>query len=483
MQFNSFLFILLFLPVTVFLYFGIGSSGRGGGRLAKIILVLADIIFYAYSDVKIFTILGISLILNFAFSLLLQKAKRSSLFLAAPILINIGLLLYFKYTNFFISIADQYAGMNWAPKELMLPVGISFFTFQQIAYLVAVRRNQINRISLLDYLAYILYFPKILMGPLMEPVDFLQQFNDQHAKKINWDNIACGIQIFSFGLFKKVMIADVFAKGVAWGFSHADKATAMDWILVTLFYTLQIYFDFSGYCDMAVGVSKMLNITLPINFDSPYRALSVKDFWKRWHISLTQFFTHYVYIPLGGNRKGAARTYINIMIVFLLSGLWHGANFTFILWGALHGLFLCGDNLFAKWEQKIPKLIRWLTTFAIINGLWLLFRAESVGQWKHIVKTILKMQNTTISNGLISCFRLPEIPFLIDVFHLGFTADIKAFWLFAYLIVALGICLLPGNNYRSLHVLSVRTLILAALAFLWGLISLSNESVFVYFNF
>ena len=373
--------------------------------------------------------------------------------------------------------------MHWAPKELALPLGISFFTFQQIAWLVAVRRKQIPRTSLLDYLTYILYFPKILMGPLMDPLDFLAQINDKNKKKINWDNIACGIQIFSLGLFKKVIIADVFAKGVTWGFSHAAAATGLDWLLVMLFYTFEIYFDFSGYCDMAVGASQMLNITLPMNFDSPYQALSIKDFWKRWHISLTQFFTQYVYIPLGGNRKGTVRTYINIMIVFLLSGLWHGANFTFILWGALHGLFMCGDKLLDKWEETFPRHLRSLTTFGIVNGLWLLFRAESVGQWKHIIKIILEMKNPTISDGLLSCFLLPEIPFLVDIFHLSFTNGHKGFWTLAYLLISLELCLLPGNNYRSRHVLSIRTLIFAIIAFIWGLISLSGEAHFVYFNF
>ena len=481
MQFNSFIFILLFLPVTVFLYFIANRSG--GGRGGKFVLIGAGIVFYAYADITLFTTLGISLVLNFAFSLLLQKIKRSSFLFAAPILINIGLLLYFKYTNFFISVADQYAGLHWAPKELALPLGISFFTFQQIAWLVAVRRGQIERTSLLDYLAYILYFPKILMGPLMDPLDFLRQINAKTKKKIDWDNIACGIQIFSLGLFKKVMIADVFAKGVTWAFSHTGTATGLDWLLVMLFYTFEIYFDFSGYCDMAVGASQMLNITLPMNFDSPYQALSVKDFWKRWHISLTQFFTQYVYIPLGGNRKGAVRTYVNIIIVFLLSGLWHGANYTFILWGALHGLFMCGDRLLDKWEQKFPQHLRWLATFSIVNGLWLLFRAESVGQWKHIIKIILEMKNPSISDGLLSCFLLPEIPFLVDVFHLGFTNGHKGFWTLAYLLIALELCLLPGNNYRSRYTLSVRTLIFAVIAFIWGLISLSGESQFVYFNF
>ncbi len=480
MQFNSFVFILLFLPITTLLYFGANMLKCSGG--GKLVLIVASMIFYAYFDMKLAVILGMSLIVNLGFTLLLRK-KNLRVFLFTPIAINIGLLLYFKYTNFFIDMMNQYIGSNWTLKELMQPLGISFFTFQQIAYIVAIYKKEIDKISIADYLAYILFFPKILMGPLMDPVDFSKQINDWDTKKVNWDNIACGIKIFCFGLFKKVMIADVFSKGVTWAFSNPGAATAADWILVTLFYTFEIYFDFSGYSDMAVGTSQILNITLPINFDSPYKALSIRDFWKRWHISLTKFFTKYVYIPLGGSRKETVLTYVNTMFVFLLSGLWHGANYTFILWGVLHGLFMVVDRICENVEKKIFEPVRWFGTFCVVNVLWLLFRSESIGQWKGIIKTIVKMQSTTISNGLIACFQLPEIPFLVQIFHLEKSEKIRGFWLFIYVIAAMGICLVPDNNYKTRNKLSIGTMIFAAIAFVWGLICLSSESVFVYFNF
>ena len=448
----------------------------------KIVLIVASIIFYTYSGMKLATILGMSLLMNFVVTLLIQKAKKPRIFFLTPIAVNIGLLLYFKYTNFFIGVMNQHIGTSWALRELMQPLGISFFTFQQIAYIVAVYKKEIDKVSATDYLSYILFFPKILMGPLMDPVDFIHQLNDDSGKKENWDNIACGVKIFSFGLFKKVMIADIFSKGVTWAFSNLGAATAADWILVALFYTFEIYFDFSGYSDMAVGAAQMFNITLLINFDSPYKAISIRDFWKRWHISLTKFFTKYVYIPLGGSRKGAVLTCVNIMIVFLLSGFWHGANYTFILWGALHGLFMVADRVCENIEKKIFEPLRWFLTFCVVNALWLLFRAESIGQWKDIIKTILKMQNTTISDGLISCFRLPEVPFLEQTFHLGRVEGIRGFWLFLYVIAAMGICLVPDNNYKTRNRLSIGTMIVAAIAFTWGLICLSSESVFVYFD-
>ncbi len=333
MQFNSFIYILLFLPLVILIYFTVNRISISFG---KAILLISSVIFYCYTDVSVFMVLGVSLLFNYLFSILISKAKKwNSLYLFLPIVINVALLLYYKYLNFVIFNVNSILGKEIPLRELVLPFGISFFTFQQIAYLVAIQKKELVTIRLLDYLVYILYFPKILMGPLADPVDFISQINAATLKKVNWDNLACGIKIFSFGLFKKVMLADVFAKAVNWGYTYIDNTTSMDWILIMLFYTFQIYFDFSGYSDMAVGSSLMLNITLPINFDSPYKATSIRDFWKRWHISLTQFFTRYIYIPLGGSKKGTAFTCLNTMLVFLISGIWHGANWTFILWGGL----------------------------------------------------------------------------------------------------------------------------------------------------
>lgn len=369
-------------------------------------------------------------------------------------------------------------------RELILPVGISFYTFQQIAYVVSLYKREIQKVYLVDYLLYILYFPKLLMGPLMEPSDFLNQINDKELKKIDWDNLACGIQIFCFGLFKKMMVADIFSKAVSWGYSNMETTTSMDWVLIMLFYTFEIYFDFSGYSDMAVGSSLMLNITLPINFDSPYKALSIRDFWKRWHISLTKFFTKYVYIPLGGSRKGKIFTYINTMLIFLISGIWHGANWTFILWGVLHGVFMVVDRMFETTESKIFEPVRWGSTFLIVNILWLLFRSDSVKQWGNILKTIGSFSNTGISAGLLEQFLLPESKFLENIFHLGFwTSHIRGFWMLLFIIGAGGICLIPENNYNTMRKISWVSMILSVISFVWAFVCLSGESVFVYFNF
>lgn len=483
MQFNSYVFICIFMPLMMIGYFG---GNKLNVVIGKVLLIAGSIVFYAYSDRTVLTVMGISLGINFAFAVCIRKSQRwSKLYLVIPIVINAGLLLYFKYINFAISNFNFWLNRKIALKELVLPVGISFFTFQQIAYIVAIYKKEIEKIDIIDYLAYILYFPKILMGPLVDPVEFVAQLNDSKLKKINWDNVSYGVKIFSFGLFKKVLLADTFAKAVAWGYTNIEIATSMDWILVMLFYTFEIYFDFSGYSDMAVGVSSMLNIELPINFDSPYKAVSIRDFWKRWHISLTNFFTKYIYIPLGGSRKGAFFTFVNTMIVFLVSGVWHGANWTFILWGILHGIFSVLDRALEKFNKKIFEPFRWFVTFGVVNILWLLFRSDSIFQWKKILNTVALMEDTNVSDGLLNVFNIPESTFFCNIssFINTWSHLMRGFWMIVFLAFSMIICFVAENNYRSLKKNSAVTMIFAAIAFTWGFICLSSESVFLYFNF
>ena len=483
MQFNSYVFVLLFLPLVVILY---QITNRIHHVAGKVLLVVASLVFYASSDVSTFFIFGISIIINYLFALLVGKQlKWRKWFLALPIIINVSLLFYFKYLNFTLSNISMLLGRVYYPRKLTLPLGISFFTFQQIAYLVASWRGELKNNNVLDYLAYILYFPKVLMGPLTEPADFISQLNNAELKRVNWENIVCGIKIFSFGLFKKMLLADTFSKAVSWGFSNISDAGSLDWLIVTLCYTLEIYFDFSGYSDMAVGSSLMLNITLPINFDSPYKALSIRDFWKRWHISLTKFLTKYIYIPLGGNRKGKQFTYLNTMIVFLISGIWHGAEWTFILWGILHGLLMVFDRVTEKQQEKICRPVRWCVCFAAVNALWLLFRSYSVRQWGSIIRVILQFKNLSVSEGLLKTFEVPEVTLLHGVIPtLQNTGNVIP-WIcmMLFLMLSLVICLLPENNYRRLHSNSASVMLLAGLAFVWSVICLGSESVFVYFNF
>ena len=442
-------------------------------------------VFYVYAGISSFLILVASCIANIIIYKMLDRAKKGKkVILAVGIVVNIIPLIVFKYTNLVISTYNDLFNTQYTLINLVLPLGISFFTFQQIMYLVGVYRNEIEYIGIIDYLSYVFFLPKLVMGPITEPNDLIKQFNDDTKKVISTDNIASGIKMFCYGLFKKMILADTFAKGVSWGFENITNATSGDFILVMLFYTFEIYFDFSGYSDMAVGISKMINIDLPINFDSPYKALSIRDFWKRWHISLTQFLTKYIYFPLGGSRKGTIRTYVNIMIVFLISGLWHGANWTFILWGAIYGVLQILERLFDKYYNKLFVVVRWIYTFGAVNVLWLLFRSDSIAQWHSALYKILGFKNLNISDGLIKSIDMPEITNLFKAIGLGdISSTVRGFVPFAFLIVGFIICLIPENNYKTQNRINIINVVVAAIAFIWSLLSLGNESAFVYYNF
>ncbi len=480
MQFHSYIFIMIFLPVVLLLYF---LGNKAGSLWGKIVLILGSIVFYGCAGKDSLLMLGISIAVNYVCVLVIKRFQYRKIFLAVPVLINVGILLYFKYFNFALENLNWIMRTEYGPRDIFLPLGISFFTFQQIAYLVAVYRGELEEERLVDYLVYILYFPKLLMGPLTDPVEFLKDINDAGQKRIDWDHIACGIKIFSFGLFKKVLLADTFAQAVSWGYEEFAAVTSIDLLLIMFFYTMEIYFDFSGYSDMATGVSTMFNIPLPMNFDSPYKALSIRDFWKRWHISLTKFLTKYIYIPLGGSKKGKVFTYINTMIVFLVSGIWHGASWTFILWGILHGLLSVLDRMFETVQNKIVKPVRWFVTFAMVNVLWLLFSAQSVRQWLDMLIKVVRFQDRTVSDKILRIFQIPESVVVRDLLHLQDLPIDKGIWMVLFMALSCGICLLPENNYRKLSKNTYLTMVLAAIAFVWSLLSFSTESVFIYSNF
>lgn len=482
MQFNSYEFILYFLPITVLLYF---QANKISPIIGKLVIVFSSIVYYSMGRRSMLIYLGISILINYASALIIKKFKiKYKALMALPIIVNVGMLMYFKYLNFTITNINAFFGKELALKEIILPLGISFYTFQQIAYIVSIEREDLENNNIIDYLAYILYFPKLVMGPIIDPVDYISQLNQEEKKKTNLANITTGIKIFSMGLIKKVLFADTFAKAVQWAYANIDATTSMDCILLVLFYTFEIYFDFSGYSDMAVGVSSMFNIDLPINFDSPYKAISIRDFWKRWHISLTKFLTKYIYIPLGGSRNGIVFTYVNTLIVFMVSGLWHGANWTFILWGLLHGLFSCFDRIFDKIEKKVFLPVRWLSTFLVVSVLWLLFSAQTVEQWKLILYKILFMQSTAVSEGMIASFYLVENQFIYNLLDLNFLpTNVRGFNMLIFILVAGFICFIPENNFKKKDSLNFGSLLLASFAFIWGILCLGAESTFIYFGF
>lgn len=481
MQFNSYEFILYFLPITLLLYYIANKIGIIWG---KIVIISMSILFYSWGRPRLLVYLGISIILNYLLGVIIEKTENQKPIIITSLVINIGLLIYFKYLVFGINNINRLFNTSIKIHDIALPLGISFYTFQQIAYIVEKANGNLKNNGLIDYLAYILYFPKLVMGPIIDPVDYICQLNNDGSKKLNLYNLACGIKVFSYGLIKKVLFADTFASSVNWVHANLNVATSMDVFLSVIFYSFEIYFDFSGYSDMAVGISMMMNIELPMNFDSPYKAISVREFWKKWHISLTKFLTKYIYIPLGGSQKGKIRTYVNTMIVFVISGIWHGANWTFVLWGILHGIFSCLDRALNKFEEKVFMPIRWLCTFGIISALWALFNAESISEWKLLLSKVLFMQDTSISEGFINVFYMVENNLVKNASWFVFLSDnVRGFNMLIFAIVSAFIVFVPNNNYRDKTKLGWGSLIFSSFAFVWGILCLGAESTFVYYGF
>lgn len=295
---------------------------------------------------------------------------------------------------------------NLGIRNIILPLGISFITFQQIAFLVDTYHGKTPDYSLLYYALFVSFFPHISSGPIILHNDFMPLLNKE-KREINWDKLASGIYQFAMGLGKKVLVADMFAEAVNWGYANVAELNSSSALFVSVAYSMQIYFDFSGYSDMAIGISRMLQLDLPINFNSPYKADTILEFWDRWHITLTRFFSRYVYIPLGGNRRGKVRTYLNTMIVFLFSGLWHGASWSFILWGGLHGCFMIVTKHFKGIFDKIPRFMNKAITLLFVNFCWILFRAESLGVFRQMMKAIFQRQWGGLNEDLCEFFKIP----------------------------------------------------------------------------
>ena len=500
MLFNSYLFIFLFFPLFVAGFFLL--SKLQNKTVALWFLTAMSLVFYGYNHVRYVPVIVASILVNYAVSRALCRTAdaevlKRRLLLAAGIVFDLGLIFYFKYYDFFFENVNAAFHTRFQMKHLLLPLGISFFTFQQISFVVDSWRGETKDYGFAEYAAFVTFFPQLVAGPIVLHRELIPQYRDVSKRRVNWDNLYEGAVRFSLGLFKKVMIADTFGKAVAWGFANTETATGGDLMLVMLSYTFQIYFDFSGYSDMATGLAQMVNLQLPVNFDSPYKAFSVREFWKRWHMTLTRFLTAYVYLPLGGSRRGTGRTYVNMLVVFLLSGIWHGANWTFILWGVLHGLLCVGERLAGSVQKRlrarnghrtdaaaVHPAVGWLYTFLAVNVLWLLFRADSVTQWVQMIKRIGGLQSLSLSGGLLSSFVLPEQDAL---FKLLFLRDanlaVRGFPMALFVCGALVLCLCFENNVRRKTGRNVRTALLAAGAFTWSVLSLGTESVFLYFNF
>jgi alginate O-acetyltransferase complex protein AlgI len=408
MIFSSAEFIFFFLPFTVSLFFLLIQCGRR--QLAKIFLTLASLIFYAWWNVSYLWLLLISIAVNYTIGHYLQQItpdeqepldkslKLRKGLLVLGLFLNLIALGYFKYTNFFIDSLNGLFSSNFTLQAIVLPLALSFFTFTQIAYLVDAYRGKSKSYSLLDYSLFITFFPHLIAGPIIHHHELIPQFESSKVNQIQLKNIAIGLTVFGIGLFKKVVFADYsagYANTVFYQAAHSSSTSLMDGWIGAIAYTIQLYFDFSGYSDMAIGSALLFNIQFPINFNSPYKAISIVDFWRRWHITLSNFLRDYLYIPLGGSRLGPVRRHLNLLITMLLGGLWHGAGWTFVIWGGMHGLCLIINHQWNSWQKqggfdyadRYPwtRRLAVIVTFITVMTSWIFFRAETLSSARQIV--------------------------------------------------------------------------------------------------
>ncbi len=483
MLFNSYEFIFVFLPISFFIYFYLNNLKLF--KHAKLFLLFASLFFYSWWNIDYLPLILVSMVFNYIIGVKLSKKdfpyKRKLLIFG--ISSNIFLLGYFKYSDFFIENINFLTGSNISLLHLALPLAISFFTFQQIAYLVDSYRGETKEYDFLNYAVFVTFFPQLIAGPIVHHKEMMPQFEDKNKKYINYKNIALGISIFALGLFKKVAIADTLSVYAVNGFDLASSLKFIEAWVTALSYTFQLYFDFSGYTDMAIGAALLFNIKLPINFNSPYKALNIQDFWRRWHITLSRFLRDYVYIPLGGSRKGDLVTYRNLFLTFLIGGIWHGAGWTFVFWGALHGIGMVVHRIWQKIGFKLHKFIAWFITFNFVNITWVFFRAKDFDDAIKVLKGMFGL------NGVVLPFSLSEkFRFLVDygVEFNRIMENIDANTSILVIIFAVfAISVFAKNSYEFLVSFRPKKvyLFITSLLFAIAILKLNQISEFLYFNF
>ncbi len=485
MLFNSYIFVFLFLPLCLLFYFG--SNHFQKYELGKIFLTLMSLWFYAYFNVSYLPIIVCSILVNYLLYCLMEKTIHRKAVMAAGVLLNLGVLFYFKYYDFFMENINSLFGTDFLLNHVLLPLGISFFTFQQIGFLVDAYRKEASGYSFVDYALFVTFFPQLIAGPIVTHKEMIPQFQNISLKKFDIDNFADGVYAFILGMTKKVLVADAFGIGVDWGFANPERLNGLAVLLVMLSYMIQLYFDFSGYCDMARGIGKMFNIEIPINFNSPYKAVDLIDFWKRWHITLSRFFTQYVYIPLGGSRKGTVRTYFNIFMIYFVSGIWHGAGWTYVIWGALHASVYVLNRMFKKGIEKIPHVLTWFGTMVFFMFSLVFFRAESVSKALLMLKRFFTegFELPWVPADLAACYQVEEFWYplkVLGVDRLPFAQYYMMFLLIGGAWLVLLLCKNVNEKTESRKP-GIFSAVVCAGLLIWNVISFSKVSSFLYFNF
>jgi alginate O-acetyltransferase complex protein AlgI len=448
MLFTQVEFIFCFLPITLAGYFLLARYSRAS-NIALLWLASASLAFYAYWKMNFLPVVLISATANYSMSFVIERQKESSrrtTALALAVGINLLALAFYKYTNFGIEILNDVMHFTIQPANITLPLGISFFTFTQIAYLADVYSGYNCERNFTKYLLFVTYFPHLIAGPILHHSEMMPQFGADENRRFSIERTAIGLTVFGIGLVKKVVMADGFAVIANSVFQMASKGSVpmLDAWGGALAYSLQIYFDFSGYCDMAIGLSFIFGIVLPFNFDSPYKAQSIVEFWKRWHITLSRFLRDYLYIPLGGSRRGAVRRNINLATTMLLGGLWHGAGWTFIIWGGLHGMFLMVNHIWSNAARQTPQLARLTRTFTysacalVLTQLavviaWVFFRAENIKVAQRVLGSMIGLGSPSVSVvptvtlshfgwialGYLICIGLPNVNTMFEAQNVG----------------------------------------------------------------
>jgi alginate O-acetyltransferase complex protein AlgI len=525
MLFNSYLFIFLFLPIVLIVYIYL----RRKSSIWPIMwIVFASLIYYGWWKPEFLLLLLGSIGINLIFGKIILNKKitqsKSRIVLITGIIFNLSLLGYFKYAGFFVSNINELFSVGLPNPSIILPIGISFITFQKIAFLVDAHKGLVRNFSILNYMFFVTFFPQLIAGPIVHHAEVMPQLSSATRRNLNTD-FAIGMSIFIVGLFKKIIIADTLAVYADAGYAMIKGGNVMDtasaWITVVA-YALQLYFDFSGYSDMAIGLGRMFGIKLPLNFYSPYKAHSIIDFWRRWHMTLSRFLRDYLYFPLGGNRHGGVRRYLNLAIVMLLGGLWHGANWTFAVWGGVHGLLLTLNHAWRKlpftqhrlYRSRPVRVFAIAITFMLITLAWIPFRAENLSQTSTMLSYLFPHFNNPLGfksfvyfwheqfgySGFSDWFKPHELwPSVLPANYLATAAH--------PLGIVLVVCLLavflfpttsqifgrfepalsaenqPGASSGSLNCLNGRVACILGFMFVLSILKLAHVSPFLYFQF
>lgn len=430
MLFNSFEFIFVFLPLVLAGYLFLIRSMP---QYALSWLALSSIFFYSWWNPAFLFLILSSILFNYAFGISIIKSstafQKKAIFIIG-IIFNLGLIAYFKYFNFIIDNINALSGLNLNNDEIFLPLAISFFTFQQVAYLVDTYQGKVRETHFVSYCLFVTFFPQLIAGPIVHHQEMMPQFKRFNKKSTRFDDFAIGLTIFTIGLFKKVILADQFATYASPGYNAVETGYTLSFLEAwcsTLSYTLQLYFDFSGYSDMAIGLGRLFSIRLPLNFYSPYKARNIIEFWRCWHMTLSRFLRDYLYIPLGGNKKGKVRRYINLSLTMLLGGLWHGASWNFVIWGGLHGLYLVINQFWQNLTGSIslPKSISVMTktlsvfiTFMAVTFAWIFFRAETLPGAFSVIHSMTDISNILLPDHYET--KLSTLPFLTSFMNIHF---------------------------------------------------------------